>query len=162
MVLRVLSIAQLTFYIHQKRLCKSQVSVLSNKIFFEIQTSSLASVSKENFTKITRFSTISNFSIQRLPLVFQKKKVYRMFQRKKSCSEILPSNTSMLESFFSTLAGLPGLSLVEFSKKLVKNSYTVENMLAHTYIKTNSTADVIAGIFSNFKNMQGFKAANSW
>ena len=52
----------------------------------------------------------------------------------------------------------PGPSL-DFSKKLFrakKNflSYSVENLWEPAYVKRNFTANIVSGIFQNFKNMQ--------
>ena len=42
-----------------------------------------------------------------------------------------------------------------FFQKALQSSYPVENLLAPTSIKGNSTASAISEIFQNFKNMQG-------
>ena len=118
---------------------------------------------QDHFATSTDFSKISYLSIQRRPLEFQKKAVGifgstpQLAFRKLTAPKIFVNFPSRVESFLnfpSRVESFP--SRVEsrnlgVSQIAIKGSYSVENLLVTASVKRNSTADVLSGIFHNFK-----------
>lgn len=77
---------------------------------FFLMLSYLASGLKKTFAPVTHFCTTFYLSIQRRPLIFQKKDGLNFLDKKyllRKPLEISQEKKSMMESFLSTLAGLP-------------------------------------------------------
>ena len=102
---------------------------------------------QHHFDTITHFSTISSLSILRCPLVFQEKgylnfHTHLSIKVSKYFLEKLPSKTTMLKSFLSTLADHPG----SFSKSCLELLFCRDP--GGICFRRSS------GMFQNFKNRQ--------